>query len=561
MSKTAGVQFGIFLNNLKAFALEIGEAVLPGLVKLTKPLQDLAKWFGSLDAAQKKSIGKWATYITGILLVGGTIVSVGGMILSFVAILGKFGIAGSGVAATVLIIVGAIKVLTGEWTSLSDAITAGTDTMLGSWQGFIAMSSLVVIAALRMRKAFMGIMAMQASMGVAAAGGAGAGGTAGLLGGIMGAFTTGRLTAMYKAEQGAGRLRAALSGAGTMAMALPGPLKIAAAAVGLGAGAALAWKFHMRGVRGEAEKVAAFNKQTETFAKAPARQAALVGRIGLDVREVVRQRNALQELNAQIKTTRGEISKANAAERPRLQRELTDLIIQRADQTDSLRQAQNNLTGSFDSMHGFVRNQINLLQDLGRSSIHITEMENKYKRLGAALATAPKARRITITGQMMDLSKQIDLYKGRFDTLSIAANSNAIKIKNAYAKTARDLQSIDLLPKMKPGALEAMLRVSLRRGRALTIPEMKTIIKAVADPSSLRKLPRDIQTAVRSAKIQVKIEAQKTQARKDLPAFAKGLGKVLPAIQIQTKQVLAKPVKKSLRLALYSRRPLISLSI
>jgi hypothetical protein len=73
---------------------------------------------------------------------------------------------------------------------------------------------------------------------------------------------------------------------------------------------------------------------------------------------------------------------------------------------------------------------------------------------------------------------------------------------------------------------------------------MKTIIKAVADPSSLRKLPRDIQTAVRSAKIQVKIEAQKTQARKDLPAFAKGLGKVLPAIQIQTKASLSQARKE-----------------
>jgi TP901 family phage tail tape measure protein len=81
MYQSAGVQFKLFQNQLKATALIIGAAAIPAFMKILKPIKDLIMWFTNLDDSTKKNIGQWATWIGVITLVSGTIAVVSSVIM------------------------------------------------------------------------------------------------------------------------------------------------------------------------------------------------------------------------------------------------------------------------------------------------------------------------------------------------------------------------------------------------------------------------------------------------------------------------------------------------
>lgn len=547
MLKTAGVQWGIFINRLRVFALQLGEAVLPGLIKLTKPLQNLAKWFENLDSAQRQSLAKYAMYGSALLLFGGTVIAVGGMIVSFIAILGKLGIAGFGLAAMFVGVIAAVKILRGDWNSLSDAISDGANTMLGSWQGFIAMSSLVVVAALRMRKAMVGLAAMRLAFGGAAAAGAASGG-AGLLAGIGGAVATGRLAAMYKAEAGASRLAAGLSGAAAGAAALPGPLKIAAVAVGAGALAAMLWKSHMAGVEEHAKRTAEFNRQVNALVTAPGRQAGRFGGLGLDVRTLIQQKNNLAGVNAQIRQTRREIAQAPRGGRADLRRQLVDLYIQQANAIDSVRTATSNANVGFNAFTKTVVAHIHQVQALGQAQKNLNRLRERILKLPMPHTDAPVrsilgARKpedllrsyFKDEGLFQQLADAAHNYRREIEQLTPAAQTAEGKLRSAFSKVLRDMREVHQLPKITPVAREALFRTMTRRGRALTLPEMKAVIHATVDKRALLRLPADVRRIIGRVKTELRVTPHQAKARRDFPAFARTIGRNLPAVQIRVK--------------------------
>ena len=80
LAKTAGVQWGIFLNTLKSVFITIGAAVLPTFVKLVHPLQEVADWFNKLDKSTQATIGRWLALAAIGATVGGTILAIGSAI-------------------------------------------------------------------------------------------------------------------------------------------------------------------------------------------------------------------------------------------------------------------------------------------------------------------------------------------------------------------------------------------------------------------------------------------------------------------------------------------------
>lgn len=530
MSQTAGVKWAIFMNRLKAFAITLGAAMLPALLKLSEPLQKAVDWFTHLDKAQRDTFSKYAVYVAAILLVGGSIISVGGMILSFIAILGKLGIAGTGLTVGILAVVAAVKILRGEWQSLGDVADSFSSTMLGSVQGFVAMSALITVAALRMRKAITGL---SLTMGLAGAGAGGAGG--GMFRGIGKALGLGATAAGVARLEGAGRLSAGLKGAAFAAAALPGPLKIAAGAIGLAAAAAGLWKLHMQGVAEHSARIERFNQMVQNVGAAPVVQARRLGGLGLDVRDVLKQKLAVADLNAQIKTLRGSIASASAADRPSLQRELMGLTLQRADAVDVLRSSNERANSSFNAMSGFINRQVNLFQTLGNAHKNLTRERAQLQQTYQRMLENPTAA-LAYTNTINRLRSGISNLQGEIRQLGPAANRNAGILQTQFTRVVRSLQEIGQLPKkVSATSIQALIGTAIKRGRMLTLPEMRAVIKAVADPSSLRKMPQDIQAAVRKAKVTIKIQTDTAAARKAAPNFKKIFGNILPALKIAPK--------------------------
>src|SRR3954470_3659522 len=89
MEKTTGVRWGVFVNQLKALALAIGASVVPALLRLAGPIQDVVKWWEKLDDSTKNQIGRWAAYAAAFMLVGGAFAFVSGTAVRLFAVLGR----------------------------------------------------------------------------------------------------------------------------------------------------------------------------------------------------------------------------------------------------------------------------------------------------------------------------------------------------------------------------------------------------------------------------------------------------------------------------------------
>lgn len=81
------VKWKIFVNQLHALAIEIGQYAIPALIKMLAPIQKLVQWFEKLDDKTKKQIATLAVWTGGILLIGGTLAvfigTIGRMVTTF----------------------------------------------------------------------------------------------------------------------------------------------------------------------------------------------------------------------------------------------------------------------------------------------------------------------------------------------------------------------------------------------------------------------------------------------------------------------------------------------
>lgn len=101
MEKSTGVQWAQFVNDAKAFALELGTGALPALLRVTAQAQRLVKWFENLDPTTKRAIGYFGAFTAAALLLGGTLLTVAGALGSMViaARIGYLILQGRGIAS------------------------------------------------------------------------------------------------------------------------------------------------------------------------------------------------------------------------------------------------------------------------------------------------------------------------------------------------------------------------------------------------------------------------------------------------------------------------------
>lgn len=72
MSKTGGVQWSVFLNQLRVLVYTIGNQAIPALLEFGRPIQRAVKWFNDLSDGTKHTIGYIVTFTSVLTLLGGT---------------------------------------------------------------------------------------------------------------------------------------------------------------------------------------------------------------------------------------------------------------------------------------------------------------------------------------------------------------------------------------------------------------------------------------------------------------------------------------------------------
>lgn len=85
LNATPGVQWEIFVNQMRVFAMVIGRAALPTLLQLGDKLIAAAKWVENLIEKTDGAIIKYAVWGGALAIVGGTILSVVGSIVALLA--------------------------------------------------------------------------------------------------------------------------------------------------------------------------------------------------------------------------------------------------------------------------------------------------------------------------------------------------------------------------------------------------------------------------------------------------------------------------------------------
>lgn len=85
MSDAPGVKWKVFINQMRAFVLVVGQAALPALLKIADVLVRAVQWFGQLNRETRETIVRWGVILSvGALLVG-TLANIGGGILAMAA--------------------------------------------------------------------------------------------------------------------------------------------------------------------------------------------------------------------------------------------------------------------------------------------------------------------------------------------------------------------------------------------------------------------------------------------------------------------------------------------
>ncbi len=153
MKATPGVKWSIFINQLKAIAIEIGQDVIPALTNMAKPIGQLVRWFDNLDPKTRKQISTWAAMASVLTLVGGIISWVAGAWLKFLAVFIRFiGIGGAGVL-TLLAIAAVVTALSGHWDGLNGIINQFfsffTNHGVWGWIAYFGLASLMVMKLVR----------------------------------------------------------------------------------------------------------------------------------------------------------------------------------------------------------------------------------------------------------------------------------------------------------------------------------------------------------------------------------------------------------------------------
>lgn len=518
MSRTSGVRWAKFMNQIKALFIELGEAAIPTLMELVKPLQQLIKWYANLSDETKKTIGRTLALAAAFALIGGTLLTVGGAILSFSAMLGKMGILFKSLSIFVIAATVAIAAFKGHWTSLGDILRGTANAIFGSWQGFIA-GSVLAIAAIKKVGAAWAAIQLASTAGMA---GSGATGLAGLFAGGRRAANDARGIRAVAKE--AGGLRGAFLGASVAASMIPGPLMVAGGVIATMGVAALLWQKHMDGVRKHAAEAAAEMARIKSIMDAPLKAAAAFGQFGARSRTLERAKLDYKDLVARVKTLKDGLKGLRGEELQQARRDVRRAILDRADAWDVLNDAQNKALSAKGALADFFARQANKIGEMATQ-------QARLNKLGGFLNLAGRPAQAGDIGRLKDMAKELGLggslsraihtARSEFSALNqsitslrISGDRDLLAFNTNFTKTVKALQAAEILPGAKKGAIANLAAFAREVGRMPTLKEMKMILKVGVTPdlASLKKLPALIQNfyakrklADAKAKVQVAI--------------------------------------------------------
>lgn len=475
MEKTTGVRWGVFINQLKALALAIGASVVPALLKMSGPIQAIVKWWERLDESTKNQIGRWAAYAAGIMLVGGALSFLLGTVIRMVAFFGRFiGMAGS-LAVTLALIATLAAAVTGHIRDLSDVMNNLVSLGTGSMMGWVTMLTLAAGAALK----FSGAMRGMAMTGGAAAGG-------GLLARVFGGARSGRAGLSLAKE--AMQTKGIVAGLASSVALIPGGLLAAGAAMAVVAGGALLWKRHMEGVAEHTAHVNAYLNNIKLLSQIPAQRAQQFGGIAGSVEDITRQKIAIREIQRAIVQTKKDLAGTTGTKRSALVDQLTIQQLDLANATQHLHDVTAKSNQQFDAFTGHLQAQ-------GRNVGAIVDMRNRMAEL-VKQRDALQRGGVLKENDIARVNEKIKITQRTINMMASGILRGGQALRTEFTQAVNQLSRMKILPKVSPGAIEDMFKLALRRGRALTIPEMKAVIRAEVSPASLKKAKADIRSVV-----------------------------------------------------------------
>lgn len=498
MEKTTGVRWDVFVNNLRALALEIGTAVIPVIIRLGKPLSDVVKWFNGLDAATKKQYATWAAWAAAIVLASSVVLFLGGTLIKILALFGRLGGAFGVTIATIAIVATAVGLLTGNWRSLNDAVDGFVNLGTGSLVGWVTMLGLAAVAAIKLSRAMRGIAIASAATGSGQA-----------VGGIGGLIAGGRnLKAGMSLTRDAIRTKGLISGIAASSALIPGSVLLAVGAIGLAAGAALLWKRHMEGVKKTQDEINAATARNQAFFAKPGQAATRFGGMATDVGDVVKARQQLD----QLRKARDEAQRIfNKAPTKSNNLNLQSANIDVARSIDALNAANYKANRSFNALSQSIRAYEAAAVDIASKQNLVKSwraQRAEYQRLDMAFMQAGGNR--VYGRQIEDLTRRIDLMT--HTTLPNAKRALAdtlVTLRSSLNKNLTQLSNARLIPKIDQGQIRLLESISVRMRRALTQKEIVMLVKAQLDPSAIRKLPIALRRAYAIANKQMLIDAGK----------------------------------------------------
>lgn len=490
MEATAGVRWAKFINKMRVLFLELGAAAIPTVLEIIKPIERLVKWFQNLNKETKQQIGRWLAWGGAIALVGGTVLAVVGGLLSLLATLGRLGILFRSITGVAILLVAAIKLITGEFDAAGSAARMAADLAIGSWEAFLITAALVVSATLKIRRAMLGLAGTMAIAGVAGRGGAGLMGLFGMAGaGAAGGAVAPRLARML------GKI--------------PGPAKSAGIALTLLGGAAITYQRYAEAAAAKSDEL---SRAADTLARAlrrPAEAAASFGRVLTDIVDFRRAKLDLADINDRLKDLRKTLKEAAPGERRGIRREIQRLLLDRIELIQAMGDisvaAQKKLAG----FNRFMSAQEVILSKIQRKRGALQELQRFVATPAKGFSTdAWRAVTQDAQGQIVRLTNEIQ----RLKTRSQEATGAMLR---QFTGVVRGLQKMQLLPKkISREAIGDALQAMVRGRKLMTLPQMRLFFKAYLDPKSLAKLPKDLQAFIKRQKAdRVEVKAKITQAR------------------------------------------------
>lgn len=501
MANTSGVKWQLFVQQMHAFAIEIGQAVIPVISQLAKPLMQAVDWFNKLDQSTKNSIGKWLSYTAIISGLASVVLFLGGTFLRLFAFMGRgIGLFGS-ILSTVILLTAAVSALSGNWNGLNGMIDTFVHYGTGSIAGWVTMLGLAAVAALKLRGA---LMAVAGAEGVA-----GAGGMLGIFGRGRGAATGVRDLYQVRRLEGAGRV---MSGMAASAAMIPASLGIAAAAMAVVAGGALLWKSHMAGVRKEAEAAARAMANVQRLGNIPTAQAAQLGTLGGAAAGAQQAGINLRAADKAIRDARKKGTSGDA---------LKQLYLDRYNAAVAAQIANAKADKIFDSLSRSLQGQGNLLANLGKQS----QLLAKLRAHRASMATSGQDKVIYgdgLTGEKdaQALDRAITRTAQRMDVLRTKSIAGANALAANFSTAITNLAKLNNI-RVSPTAITDMFNFALKKGRMITIPEIRAFVNAEVSPKALAKVRGDIRAAINAGQGARNIAAGRASVVTIKPKIAK----------------------------------------